>query len=634
MESKSTDEHPHGKEPHGKRLIYLSLLAVGVVYGDIGTSPLYAIRECFSGLHSLPASSDNIYGVLSLVFWALILVVSVKYLAVILRADHDGEGGILALMELVKPKKKGFKLTLISLLGIFGAALLYGDGLITPAISVLSAVEGLTIATPFFDPFILPITIGIILVLFIFQQKGTSLIGSIFGPIMILWFLTIALLGLMAIIKRPDILIAVNPVHAFEFFKANGIHGFLLLGVVVLVVTGGEALYADIGHFEKSPIRLGWYGFVLPCLLLNYFGQGALLLQHPELNENPFYLLAPSWALYPMVILASLATIIASQAIISGAFSLTYQAIQLGYLPRMVVKHTSGKERGQIFLPQINNLLMIGTIAVVLGFRSSGNLASAYGLAVTITMTITSLLAFIAMTRIWKWGLVLSIPVTVLFMTIDLSFLGSNIVKIMSGGWFPLAVATLGLIMMNTWKEGRRILAVQLSRISPPVSQTLEEFLSGHYPHIPGTAVYLVRNSNRTPPALMQNLKHNKVFHQQIIIMSIDIVQIPHVEAVNRINLEKLSEGFYRLNANYGFMDLIDITELMKHLKKTSSFKIDLGEITYILGRETLIPDAELGLNIWQDKLFSFMSRNAQRATSFYHVPRTQVFEIGTQVKI
>lgn len=627
-------KNPHQNIHKSKRLLYLSLLAIGVVYGDIGTSPLYAIRECFHGPLSIQATPANIYGVLSLVFWSLLMVISIKYMIIILRADHYGEGGILALMALVKPKKKGFKLLMVTVLGIFGAALLYGDGLITPAISVISAVEGLSVATSFFDPFIIPITIAILLVLFLLQQKGTSLIGSVFGPVMLVWFITIAFLGLTGILKRPDILLSLNPEYGIEFFRNNGIQGFILLGIIVLVVTGGEALYADIGHFGKGPIRLGWFSFVMPCLLMNYMGQGALLLTNPTAATNPFYLLAPSWALYPLVVLASIATIIASQAVISGAFSLTFQAIQLGYLPRMVVKHTSGEERGQIYLPQVNNLLMVGTIAVVLGFKSSSNLASAYGLAVTMTMTITTALAFIAMNKIWKWALVFTIPITIIFLTIDLSFLTSNLSKIVSGGWFPMIIGISGFVVMNTWKKGRRILEAQLSRKSPPISYIIKEFTSGDYKHIPGIAVYMVRNSERTPLALMQNLKHNKIFHEQIIIMSIDIMQVPHIEAEKRFNIEKLAEGFFRLIAHYGYMDQIVVRRLMDDLKGKHSFNIDPDQVTFILGRETLIPDATIGLSIWQDKLFSFMSRNAQRATLFYHVPAGQVLEIGTQVNI
>jgi KUP system potassium uptake protein len=617
-----------------KKLLYLSLLAIGIVYGDIGTSPLYALRECFHGPHGIAVTHDNIFGILSLIFWSLILVISIKYLLIILRADHNGEGGILALMEFVRPKKKGMRLVVISTMGIFGAALLYGDGVITPAISVLSAVEGLEVATPFFSPFIIPITIIILIGLFLFQRKGTALVGSVFGPMTVIWFLSIAALGIAVIVRKPEILLALNPYYAVHFFIIHGIHGFVVLGVVFLVVTGGEALYADIGHFGKAPIRLAWFTFVLPCLVINYLGQGALLLENPELASNPFYLMAPSWALYPLVGLATMATIIASQAIISGAFSLTFQAIQLGYLPRFVIKHTSGEEHGQIYLPQINNLLMVGTILVVLGFRTSSNLAAAYGLAVTMTMTITSLLAFIAMHKIWKWGLFVSSIITALFLVIDFSFLGSNLIKITSGGWFPLLVGISGLFLMLTWKKGRRFLGIQISKISQPISSVIGDFQSKKYQHVPGTAIYMNRNPEATPQALTQNLKHNKIFHEQIIILSVEILEIPHIKPGNRIILEKLADHFFILKANYGFMEVVDITKLIADLKKREDLDINLQEISYILGRETLVPDKNIGMNIWQDKLFLFMSKNSQRATAYFNVPEDDVFEIGTQIKI
>ena len=617
-----------------KKLLYLSLLAIGIVYGDIGTSPLYAIRECFYGPHSITTTPDNIFGIMSLVFWSLILVISVKYLLIILRADHNGEGGILALMEFVRPKKKGVALAVISMLGIFGAALLYGDGVITPAISVLSAVEGLEVATPFFTPFIIPITIVILLGLFLLQRKGTSLVGSVFGPVTIIWFLTIAALGLAVIVRKPEILLALNPWYGLQFFIQHGTHGFVVLGVVFLVVTGGEALYADIGHFGKAPIRLAWFTFVLPCLVINYLGQGALLLENPAMASNPFYLMAPSWALYPLVVMATMATIIASQAVISGAFSLTFQAIQLGYLPRFVVKHTSGEARGQIYLPQINNLLMIGTILVVLGFRTSSNLASAYGLAVTLTMTITSLLAFIAMHKIWKWSLFVSSIITILFLSIDLSFLGSNLTKIVSGGWFPLLVGIAGLIMMLTWKRGRNFLALQLAKISKPLGIILGEFKMAKYPKVAGTAVYMTSNPKVTPPALIKNLRHNKIFHEQIIILSIEILQIPHTIPGGRISLEKLADHFYLLKAHYGFMENVDVTRLMADLVKHNDLEINLHQTSYILGRETLVPNNDVGMNIWQDRLFLFMTKNSQRATEYFNVPQDHVFEIGTQVTI
>lgn len=617
-----------------KRLVYLALLAIGIVYGDIGTSPLYALRECFYGPHSVAANHDNIFGILSLIFWSLILIISVKYLLIILRADYKGEGGILALMEFVLPKKKGIKLAVVSTLGIFGAALLYGDGIITPAISVLSAVEGLEIATPFFNDFIIPITIVILLVLFLFQKKGTSLVGAVFGPITVIWFLTLAALGVSVILRKPEIIMALNPYYGVNFFILHGTHGFVVLGVVFLAVTGGEALYADIGHFGKAPIRLAWFAFILPCLVLNYLGQGALLLENPSFVSNPFYMMAPSWALYPLVILAMMATIIASQAIISGAFSLTFQAVQLGYLPRFVVKHTSETAQGQIYLPQINTLLMVGTILVVLGFRTSSNLASAYGLAVTMTMTITSMLAFIAMHKIWKWGLTLSIIVTTLFLIVDVSFLASNLTKVLSGGWFPLMVGMIGLLVMLTWKKGRQVLASQFLKITNPLNSVISDFESNKYPKVPGTAIYMTGNPSVAPLTLIQNLNHNKIFHEQILVLSIIIHQVPYIEAENRIDLEKMTDGFYLLKGNFGFMEQIDIPILMDAVKESGIIDINLEETSYVLGRETLIADSEIGLNVWQDRIFIFMSKNSQSATKYFNLPEERVFEIGTQIKI
>jgi KUP system potassium uptake protein len=632
--SDETFTKPEHEGRKNKKLLYLSLLAIGIVYGDIGTSPLYAIRECFYGPHRIETTPENIFGILSLVFWALIFVISVKYLLIILRADNDGEGGILALMEFVRPREKGARIVIITTMGIFGAALLYGDGIITPAISVMSAIEGLEVATPFFKPFIIPLTIGVLVALFLIQKRGTALVGSIFGPLTIVWFLTIASLGVLVIIRKPEILLALNPYYAVHFFAIHGWHGLIILGVVFLVVTGGEALYADIGHFGKAPIRLAWFALVLPCLVLNYFGQGALLLENPMLASNPFYLMAPSWAIYPLVAMATMATIIASQAVISGAFSLTFQAIQLGYLPRFVVKHTSENARGQIYLPQINFLLMVGTIAVVLGFRTSSNLASAYGLAVTMTMTLTSLLAFIAMHKIWKWGLLISSGITFLFLTVDLSFLYSNLTKIMDGGWFPLLVGLSGLLIMKTWKKGRMFLSIEMSKGTKTLKHVVAEFEGKEYHEISGTAVYLNSNQKHTPPALLQNLKHNKVMHEQIVILTIDILSVPRVIFENRVSIEKLAEGFYRIIAYYGFMDQVDITRLMAELKKAQYIPIDLNNTSYILGRETLIPNNRVGMNICQDKLFIFMSKNAQRATTYYNVPQKSTFEIGTQVSI
>lgn len=617
-----------------KNLLLMSMLAVGIVFGDLGTSPLYSLKECFNGPHGIPATPENVFGIISLVLWSLVLVISVKYLLIILRADHEGEGGILALMEYVMPKKKGRSVLFISVLGIFGAALLYGDGIITPAISVLSAVEGLEIATPLFKPYIIPIAIILLLFLFWIQRKGTSKVGSIFGPVMVFWFLTLAALGVSVIIREPRILAAVNPYYAVAFFQSHGLHGFIVLGAVFLVLTGGEALYADIGHFGKKPIRFSWFVFILPCLVIHYFGQGALLLEDPNNAINPLFLMAPKWAIYPLVILATSATIIASQAIISGAFSLTFQAMQLGYLPRFNVRHTSKDEKGQIYLPQINNILMVLTILVVLGFQTSSSLAAAYGVAVTMTMTITTILAFIAMYKIWNWGLPISIILTTFFLIIDLSFLGSNMAKIASGGWLPLLIGIAGLAVMTTWKKGRRFLAAQMLRMTHPISAAIDDFKSEEFKHIPGTAVYMTGNPGITPPTLVQNLKHNKVFHEQIIILSIDIQQIPYVKQADRITLEMPTDGFFQLRGHYGFMEEIDVNKLMIEVQKNDKIDLDLEKVSYVLGRETLIVDDKIGLSSWQDKIFIFMSKNAQSATKYFNLPEDRVFEIGSQVKV
>ncbi|MEO5908712.1 MAG: KUP/HAK/KT family potassium transporter, partial [Ginsengibacter sp.] len=495
-------------------LLKLTIGALGVVFGDIGTSPLYALRVCFTGSHRIDVTDQNIFGILSLIFWSLILVVSLKYLLIILRADNDGEGGILALMALVLPKKKQRKYFLILAMGLFGSALLYGDGMITPAISVLSAVEGLKIATPFFEPYIISITFIILLGLFYFQSKGTGKVGMIFGPVILLWFFSIALLGLNAILKHPHVLNALNPYYAFNFFRVNGLESLVILGAVFLVVTGGEALYADLGHFGKKPIRLGWFYLVLPCLVLNYFGQGALILDNPNAIVNPFYYLAPGWALYPLVILATFATVIASQAVISGAFSLTYQAIQLGFIARFRIVHTSPNERGQIYIPQLNWILFTATIALVGFFKTSDNLAGAYGVAVSTTMVITTLLAFLVMRNVWKWTFPASISIIVFFLIIDLSFFAANIVKVPEGGWVPLLVASAIYFMMTTWYRGKRMMAIQINKTTDSLNKFLSYYQNKAKTVVDGTAIYLTRNSHATPPALFFNLKHNKIIHE------------------------------------------------------------------------------------------------------------------------
>src|SRR5688572_8105565 len=628
-----SDTTLHHQKPSGKYLLILSLSALGVVYGDIGTSPLYAIRECFYGEYGVEPVHDNILGVLSLVFWSLIFVISIKYLIVVMRADNEGEGGILALMELVLPNRKKWHYSLVLILGLFGAALLYGDGMITPAISVLSAVEGLNVATPFFEPYIIPITIVILFGLFLLQSRGTGGVGVIFGPVVLVWFLVLAVLGVSAIIKGPVVLQAVNPYYAVKFFMAHGFHGLVVLGAVFLVVTGGEALYADMGHFGRFPIRLAWFTIVLPCLLLNYFGQGALLLEHPEFAKNPFYHLAPDWAIYPLVILSTFATVIASQAVISGAFSLTYQALNLGYFPRVKVSHTSAKERGQIYIPQINWMLFLAAVGLVIGFGSSSNLAAAYGVAVTTTMVITTILAYIAMRNRWKWAFPIAVSLTIFFLIIDVSFFGANILKVAEGGWFPLLVGGIIYLLMRTWMTGRTALKGLMRTIAPPLSVFLKNLESKTPIVVKGTAIYMTGNPENTPPALALNLKHNKIIHEQVIIYSLKVQKIPYVLPENKLQIEEVNENLFRITESYGFMDKIDVQKSMQVLKEIGG-KLKLDQVTFFIGRETLIPSREVGMPKWQDKIFAALVSNSQSATKYFNIPEKQVFEVGSQVKI
>lgn len=629
-------EHPRkDKKRTGKYLFILALSAMGVVYGDIGTSVLYAVRECFHGPHAIPISSENILGVLSLIFWSLIIVVSFKYLIIILRADHKGEGGILALMEFVLPKKGSRFYPLIMILGFFGAALLYGDGVITPAISVLSAVEGLNVATSFFEPYIIPITLVILFGLFFFQKKGTAGVGIIFGPIMCVWFLTIGILGAVSFLQTPEVLQALNPVHGYNFFKLVGFESLYVLGAIFLVVTGGEALYADLGHFGTKPIRLSWFSLVLPCLLLNYFGQGALLLRDAEAAVNPFYNLCPDWMLYPMVILATIATIIASQAIISGAFSLTFQAVQLGYLPRMKIIHTSEKEAGQVYLPFLNWLMFITTAALVLGFQSSSNLAAAYGVAVSTTMVITDLLLFVAMRRNWKWALVSAVPLTLFFLIIDMGYLTANFLKIMQGGWFPLVVAGLIYFIMNTWTRGTKLVYKKLWKDPEKLGKFIESLDQIDYKRVEGIAIYLSRNLECMPPSFEQNLKHNKVLHEKIILLKIDIKNIPYVRKEKRWEVRKVTNNFYQITAEYGYFQRIIVSQLVAEIsKKEEDLDIELKKVIYFLGRETLLPKRYLGMNIWQARIFNFLSINSEDASKYFQLPIAKTFEVGKRIKL
>lgn len=627
---------PHREEPAGKRLLSLSLLALGIVYGDIGTSPLYAVRECFYGSHAVALTRANIFGVLSLIFWSLVVVVTLKYHVYVIRFDNRGEGGILALMGLVgmdKQRRMAVKGALIAM-GVFGAALLYGDGMITPAISVLSAIEGLEVATPFFKPYVLAITIVILVLLFLFQRRGTAGVGAVFGPIMIFWFTTLAVLGIRGILWEPSVLFALNPLYAIRFFIANGVHGFLVLGAVFLVTTGGEALYADLGHFGEKPIQVDWFNLVGPALVLQYLGQGALLLRHPEAAHNPFYLLAPKWALYPLVVLAAIATVIASQAIISGVFSLTRQAIQLGYLPRMEIIHTSRAEMGQIYMPSVNWALMVSTIVLVIGFRSSSNLAAAYGVAVSTTMFITTILAYVVARDLLHWSALRAGLITAAFLIGDLAFLTANYFKIIHGGWFPLLIAAVVFTIMTTWRKGREILNARLREgaLSP------EDFVASlrHRPpvRVPGTAVFMHRTREIIPSALLHSLKHYKALHRQVILLTILTEEVSHLQDDERLQFEELGEGLYRVTGRYGYMEEQDIPALLERVNDEHGPKIPPMDTTYFLGRETLIVTARAsGMATWREKLFASMMRNAESAARFFRLPPNRVVELGAQIE-
>lgn len=622
---------------HGQRLGVLVLGALGVVYGDIGTSPLYAMRECFVGLGSIPASPANVLGVLSLITWALIIVISLKYILFVLRADNEGEGGILALMELTLAKPApagGWRRFLVVTMGLFGAALLYGDGMITPSISVLSAVEGLEVATPVFSRYVVPITVVILVILFAFQSRGSSQIGAVFGPVILVWLTTIGVLGVISTVHTPAVLAALNPWHALRFFFSNGAAGFVVLGAVFLVVTGGEALYADMGHFGRRAIQWGWYGAVLPALLLNYYGQGALIIRSPETITNPFYALAPEWGVIPLVLVATAATIVASQALISGTFSLTRQAILLGYLPRIPIVHTSSSTIGQIFVPDANRFLMLATISLVFAFRSSGGLAAAYGVGVTSLMLITTILFIIVARQKWGWHLHTILPVAGLFLLFDVSFFLSALLKVPRGGWVPLAVALVVFLVMTTWHKGRQILYERLyERLLP-----LEEFINkvvpneSHLARTAGTAaVFLTGNPSTTPPVLLHNIKYNKVLHETTILLNIAIETTPYLKESERVSVEDLGKGFYRIIARYGFMESPNVPEALA-LCKSHGLDIDIRTVGFFIGREEIVTTRNPQMSPIRQQIFSFLTRNAQKATSFYGVPPNQVVELGVRV--
>jgi KUP system potassium uptake protein len=626
--------------PAATPLRLLCLGALGVVYGDIGTSPLYAVRECFFGDHPAPVSHENVLGILSLIFWSLVIVVAMKYHVYVLRMDNRGEGGILALMALVRPQQRSAagperprRGLVFMTLGLFGAALLYGDGMITPAISVLSAIEGLEVATPAFTHLVVPITIVILIVLFAFQRRGTAGVGAVFGPIMLIWFFTLAVLGVRGIAHYPGVLAAINPVHAVRFFALNGVAGYLVLGAVFLVVTGGEALYADLGHFGEPPIQIDWFFLVGPSLLLNYFGQGALVLTRPETVHNPFYQLVPPWGLFPLVVLSTMATVIASQAIISGAFSLTRQSVQLGYLPRVEIVHTSPSEIGQIYIPVVNWTLMAATIGLVLAFGRSTNLAAAYGVAVTTTMVITTLLAFVATRRVYHWRLLAAVAVTAVFLLADLAFFGANMAKVPHGGWFPLVVAAVIFTVMTTWMRGRQILRARLEEGLARVDVLLGDVAANPPARVRGTAVFLSGTPHHVPPTLMHNLKHNKVLHECIVFLTVVTEEIPRVAEGDRCRVQELGQGFYRVLLRYGFMDEVNVPAALANVK-APGLAFPPPETTYFLGKETVLATGRPGMARWRERLFAAMTRNARDATSFFALPPNRVVELGSRVEM
>jgi KUP system potassium uptake protein len=616
-------------------LLVLSLTALGVVYGDIGTSPLYALKQCFIGVHAIPPDPENVLGVLSLIVWSLILVVSVKYLGVILNADNKGEGGIIALVALLNPWRASMhsRRHVLMLMGLFGAALLYGDGTITPAISVLSAVEGLGTATAAFEPYVIPIAVVILFGLFMVQRHGTSKIGALFGPVMLVWFGALALLGLGGIVQEPSVLAALRPDYAFRFLFGNGLVGFIILGTVFLAVTGAETLYADMGHFGRRPIRLAWFAVALPALLLNYFGQGALILADVENVQHPFYNLSPAWALYPMVVLATSATVIASQAVIAGTFSLTRQAIQLGQLPRLRIVQTDREHIGQIYIPMVNWTLMVATIWLVVSFRSSTNLASAYGIAVSTDMVITTILAFFVALR-WGWKPLTAAALALLFLVADLAFFGANLFKISSGGWYPLAVAAAIFAVMAVWRQGLERLGELTRENREPLDAFLERIAAAKTMRVPGTAIFLTGSKNEAPPLLVHHLEHNKVLHERVVLVTVMVNDVPRVPSAKRLELETYKSGFHRVIVHYGFMQNPNVPVALR-LSKRLGFDIDLDHATFYLGHEQVVPARNA--SAWsriRTRLFSFLWRNAARATDFYQIPPERAVAIGLQVEM
>ncbi len=638
-DTEASTSGPHGAHGHGRDdLLKLSIGAVGVVYGDIGTSPLYAIKECFSAPHGVAVNPGNVFGILSLVFWSLVLVIVVKYTSFIMRADNHGEGGTMALLALINPPdgpegpKRGARTAVLVALGLFGTSLLYGDGMITPAISVLSAVEGLEVATPAVHAFIVPITLGILVGLFLMQKRGTAKVGAIFGPATLVWFAAISAAGLPWILRRPEVLAAVNPYHAARFLFEHGRHSVGVLGSVVLCITGGEALYADMGHFGRKPIRLAWYAVVMPALLCNYFGQGALLLDRGPV-ANPFFGLVSGVFVYPLVAIATVAAIVASQAMISGAYSITQQAVQLGYWPRMTIRHTSGSAEGQIYIPEINTFLMVACLALVVVAQRSSNLAAAYGIAVTGTMTITSLLFYRVARDRWGWSVPKAGALTGLFLSFDLTFFFANVVKIPHGGWFPVLVAAALFAMMTTWKKGRAALGEFMRGNTLPLELFMADVRTTRPPRVKGTAVFMTGNPDGAPVVLLHHFKHNKVLHKQVVLLSVMTEHRPEVPERERVTIRDVGDGFFQVTARYGFMQSPNVIDVLTSCTRRGLSLVQ-ADTSFYLGRETLLTTGRADLSVWRKILFSFLSRNARPANAFFQIPPNRVIELGTQVEL
>ncbi|AJC22619.1 potassium transporter Kup [Pandoraea pulmonicola] len=624
----------HGQRPQALPALMVS--AIGVVFGDIGTSPLYALKECFDPQHGIPFNQQAVFGIISLLFWALVIVVSLKYVLFVMRADNRGEGGVLALMALSLRSVRGGSrwASVLMMLGMFGACMFYGDAVITPAISVMSAVEGLEIAAPSLSRFVLPITIVILIILFSMQKSGTAKVGRLFGPVMVTWFVILGVLGLYNIVAAPEIIKAINPYYGIHFIHTHALQAYIVLGSVFLVLTGAEALYADMGHFGIRPIRFAWSFLVFPALALNYFGQGALLLSNPKAIENPFFLLAPDWALLPLVIVATAATVIASQAVISGAFSLTSQAIQLGYVPRMKILHTSDREIGQIYMPMINWSLLLVIIWIVLAFKSSSNLAAAYGIAVTTTMVITTILACVVMVKVWNWNKLLVALIITGFLVVDFAFFGANLIKVEEGGWLPLALGAFLFFMLMTWHKGRQLLRERTAADGIPLGPFLQGLLA-HPPHrVAGTAIYLTGGNTLVPVSLLHNLKHNRILHERTIFLTFRTVDVPYVEDATRIEVKDHTGGLYSVVATFGFNETPDVKEVLHLLEEKTDMHFELMDTSFFLARETVVPTKLPGMSIWRERLFAWMHQNAAKPTDFFSIPANRVVELGTKIEI